>query len=41
MGENFPQASDDQWRALIWAFVRSITEGGPVRVTVTVLDPGQ
>ena len=24
-----PAATDDQWRALIWAFVRFITEGGP------------
>lgn len=24
-----PQASEEAWRALIWAFVRWITEGGP------------
>jgi len=24
-----PEATEDQWRALIWAFVCWITEGGP------------
>lgn len=29
MIEKIPQASDEQWRRLIWAFVTWITEGGP------------
>jgi hypothetical protein len=29
MPDEIPQATDEQWRALLWAFVRFITEGGP------------
>lgn len=29
MSERYLGATEPQWRALIWAFVRFITEGGP------------
>lgn len=29
MTQKIPEATEAQWRALIWAFVVFITEGGP------------